>query len=113
MFAGAAGVSFTLGVIIANAHTRAKQRRKRERRQRIIHFQRTVTDEICRWDVEHPQLLLTAPKTGRVIFKGDADKMSIEEFSQALIAGLKTTATTAESACRTFKTWADTVKKSC
>lgn len=98
MNAGAAGVGFALGVIIANMHTRAKRRKKRERRQQIIRFHRTVTDEICRWEFEHPRLLLTAPKTGRIIYKGNANKMSIEEFNQKLLEGFKATAAAASQA---------------
>lgn len=85
------GVGVILGFIIASIKTQTKQRRKRERRQRIIDYKKKVIDEICRWDVEHPKLLLMPPAKGKLIFKGGADKMSAGEFKAALTYGFKNT----------------------
>lgn len=64
-----------------------KQRARRDRRNKIIEYKNMVVNMLMGWDMNHPILMLNAPKKGVTIFKGNSDKMTEEEYREALKKG--------------------------
>lgn len=73
-------IGFASGVLYKEIRHELKKRARKNRRDRIIAAKWEVLDEITRWELAHPVLLLSSVKKGGITYKHNADKMTEQQF---------------------------------
>lgn len=83
---------FGCGFVCSEVKHDRRKKARYNRRNEIIEKKWALLDRLIRWDIDHPILMLNTPKKGGVIFKGNSDKMTEEEYQRALRKGGRRTA---------------------
>lgn len=83
---------FGTGIVYSEAKHSRRKRARYDRRNEIIEKKWALLDRLIRWDIDHPILMLNTPKKGGMIFKGNSDKMTEEEYQIARRKGGRRTA---------------------
>jgi len=98
-------LGFVLGMTYANTVHNIKKRNRYERRNKIIQRQQDIVNEMCRLELEHPELLQISEHKGVTIFKGGANLMTNKEFQNALRNFGKAIKSTAQNVKDSIRIW--------
>lgn len=84
---------FAFGYFVGTEKVHIKKELKQARRNAIINLKNRIFNEIYEWDYRHPKnseptAYLEEENKGKVIYKGNVDQMTEEEFAGAIRAAM-------------------------